>query len=69
MIRKFVASVWIWSPGLGSNLTSDLALLEKISDLGFDGVELPTMDGFLDAEGIREVLSVLGKKNRPLLPQ
>jgi D-psicose/D-tagatose/L-ribulose 3-epimerase len=68
MIRKFAASTWIWSPALGSSPTDDLALLEKISDFGFDGVELPSMDGYLNTDEIHELLSVVGKKSRPLTP-
>jgi D-psicose/D-tagatose/L-ribulose 3-epimerase len=68
MKREFAASTWIWSPVLGLNPTDDLALLEKISDFGFDGVELPSLDGLLNPEDIRELLSVAGKKSRPLTP-
>ena len=68
MERKFAASVWIWAADLGSDAAEDAALLEKISHLGFDGVEIPTLDGYLDPDGTQEILSTEGKKHRPLAP-
>lgn len=68
MNQKFAASVWIWSPGLGSSTNADRALLEKISSFGFDGLEIPTLDGFLDPVPLLEILGAMRSRSRPLTP-
>jgi D-psicose/D-tagatose/L-ribulose 3-epimerase len=59
--RLFAASCWIWTDSLGANDEEDQALFEKILSIGFDGLEIPSFDGYLCATKIREALSSIGK--------
>jgi D-psicose/D-tagatose/L-ribulose 3-epimerase len=68
MTRHFAASVWIWSAGMSGNDAENQALLEKISNIGFDGVEIPSLDGNLNPTKIREDLASLGRIGRDLYP-
>ena len=62
MARKFAASLWIWSDV--SDAAKEEILFDKILSLGFDGVEIPSFDGNLNAKRINELLSSAGKKRR-----
>jgi D-psicose/D-tagatose/L-ribulose 3-epimerase len=57
MARKFAASAWIWSE---NPLSEGTELFRKVSEMGFDGIEIPTFDGNLDARRIRDLLSSSG---------
>jgi D-psicose/D-tagatose/L-ribulose 3-epimerase len=59
--RRFAASVWIWQASVGSNDAEDQALFEKISNFGFDGVEIPSFEGYLEVAKIRDRLFSIGR--------
>lgn len=64
MDRKFAASIWIWSDGVSSIKNENIELFQKISDLGFEGVEIPTSDGHLNAGEIRDSLATSNKAGK-----
>ena len=55
---RYAVSAWIWQ---GDPALNNYGFIEKASELGYDGVEIPTFDGNIDPAVIKEKLSALDK--------
>ena len=52
--RNYSVSAWVWTGDFASNAG---LVLKKASEIGFDGIEIPTFDGRLDTNQIKDDLS------------
>jgi D-psicose/D-tagatose/L-ribulose 3-epimerase len=64
--RKYAVSAWVWTSDIASN---NFLALKKESEMGFDGIEIPTFDGRLDSDRIKDVLDSFSieKKLSPII--
>jgi D-psicose/D-tagatose/L-ribulose 3-epimerase len=52
--RRFSVNLWVWYPDASYE---NYSAIYRAQDAGFDGVEIPTFDGQLDVQTLREVLT------------
>ncbi|MHB1907992.1 MAG: sugar phosphate isomerase/epimerase family protein [Nitrososphaerales archaeon] len=51
--RKFAVSAWVWQADYSSN---DYEPFKKARKMGYEGIEIPTFDGYLKIDQIRNAL-------------
>lgn len=63
-VRGFAVSSWVWSSAVEAD---NYGAFGKASGFGFEGIEIPTMDGSLDSAAIRNALNSISPRLTPII--